>query len=357
MQLKRLAGSIVLLSSISAPASAAYLDDLGLDPFGYFHVYSLGDIGTAAAPYRSDFQGVTGAAGDVHTRNFTFYNLENREYTLHAGGSAFIENGTHTGSLDAGADALLRNVKWNGDVYLGGSLLSNTSSGWGTINGDVFAEGTIGSRYSSGGARIAGTAYTPLFDFLALNNYFLNASSMLGAMLATGDVTIRDDGVSDHLSVNVGSGDHVFSLTAEQMLRAHTFAITAPADAVIYINVNGEDADLDSITWQYLGGISAGNVIVNYTNASRLDLSGGNSVNILAPLADVFFSTGLVTGNLIAGGLFGGGQVNLGHFTGGIPETTTTPPSHSIPSPGTLPALLLGLLALVGAIQLRKFKD
>lgn len=42
-----------------------------LNPFTYFNVYSLNDIGSSGSSYHSDIQGTTGAAGNVHFSNFS----------------------------------------------------------------------------------------------------------------------------------------------------------------------------------------------------------------------------------------------------------------------------------------------
>jgi len=72
-------------------------------------------------------------------------------------------------------------------------------------------------------------------------------------------------------------------------------------------------------------------------HAADLLRTSANAVNILAPYAETVFSSGLVTGSLIVGGLQGGGQVNLGHFDGGPP----------VPEPGTLALLGAGACALI----------
>ncbi len=57
---------VVLFTALSATPAKAYSIN---DPFNYFNVYSLGNIDY----YNSDFQGTTGAAGNVTFNNFTLY--------------------------------------------------------------------------------------------------------------------------------------------------------------------------------------------------------------------------------------------------------------------------------------------
>ena len=111
-----------------------------IDPFKYFNVYSRGNIGDNA-PYRSDFQGTTGAGGNVSFSSFTLCGLDTANpYVLHAGGNVTITGGSHTGDIEAAGDMTIGSLTIKGDVYSGGTV---KNSGGGTIFGDVTAQGNI----------------------------------------------------------------------------------------------------------------------------------------------------------------------------------------------------------------------
>jgi hypothetical protein len=91
--------------------------------------------------------------------------------------------------------------------------------------------------------------------------------------------------------------------------------------------------------------LTSGDVLLNMPDASVLNLSGGNIVNILAPLANTTFSSGLLTGGLYVGSLNGAGQIDGGEFDG----LSKLPIANHFPSPepATLSLLAVGRLALL----------
>ena len=93
-----------------------WADDPMENPFGYFNVYSLGDIGSSSDKYHSDFQGVGGAAGDVFFSSFSLHGMESdSDYVLHTGGSATL-TGSYLKGVEIGGDAHLGNLNINGTV-------------------------------------------------------------------------------------------------------------------------------------------------------------------------------------------------------------------------------------------------
>ena len=312
----------------AAIAGASPMDD----PFGYFNVYSLGDIGSIQSPYGSDFQGVAGAAGNVCFSSFSLHgNDSTTGYSLHTGGSARL-TGAYSRSLEIGQDAQLGHLSVGGNLVAGGNV---TNFGGGTIAGNVIAEGDIllSGSMTVNGQRQSGVPFDPIAHHAPISQYFGRTSSEIGLMAPTGVVTET----WGQLSFAGASGVNVVSIDAARLRSAWGFTITAPEDATVFINVPDGAVDLDSTNWVYGGGISRDSVLLNMPNATDLDLSGANTVNILAPLADTCFPKGLITGSLIVGQLRGGGQVNLGHFTRGGP----------VPEPVTLTLLVLSLPVVI----------
>jgi len=324
-------GALLCVAVITVAAQADMVDN----PFGYFNVYSLADIGSQGSPYHNDFQGRAGAAGNVEFSSFALLNRPNQTgWALHVGNSARL-TGTYLGDIEAGGDVALGGVGISGSVIAGAYV---TQFGGGTVGGDVSAGlgVALDSTLTVYGDTLAGVQYAPAVDHQAVSEYFLNTSSLIGDMSSTGSYT-EDWG---HLTFVGSEGVNVVNVSAQDLLAAVKFTIDAPDGAIVYVNVPDADVTLDWTAWNYEGGIQAEDVLVNMPSAVHLELSSTNAVNILAPLAATNFESGLVAGALIVGDLQGGGQVDLGSFGHG----------SSIPEP----AGILLLAGCAGAAMLRR---
>lgn len=299
-----------------------------------FNVYSLGDIGTTGSGYGSDFQGAAGAAGNAYFTGFSLNDLNYDVidgYSLHTGGEVRISGSINNGGIDAGGNVAVNNASVFGNVTAGGNL---TGAG-GTIHGNATLGGQklVGPVVTVTGATSQFQPYTPLVDHGAISSTFATFSTTVGAMSAT----TAASNVFGQLQINAVSGVNVVSLTSAQLDAAWGVQINGPSDAMVYLNVTDAAVSFDSLVWSYAGGATAANALLNLAFADTLALSGGDHIiNLLAPFADVTFSSGLLTGNLIAGNLFGGGQVNHGSFNG---------PHIVIPEPATGALVLLGAAA------------
>lgn len=324
-----LSSALTLLLATTAQANPL------ADPFDYFNVYSLGSIN-----YRnSDFQGKAGAARGVTLNGFSLSVKNPNGYSLHAGGQVTLGSGTYYGTVEAGGATSLANATIKGSVLSGGKVV-NTAGG--RVNGDVQAAGSVNltQSYTVAGEKRDGVAYLPSVDHHALTDFFSDFSDAVAGMADSDTITSSYKA----LSVKATAGTNVFTIDAQALRSAYRFTINGPEEAMVYINVLGDGAAaLDSTNWFYRGGITAGDVLLNYgRQTTSLALNGGNNVNILAPFASTTFSCGLITGNLIVGDLSGRGQVNLGHFEHGRS-------AEPVPEPATLFLLATGLAGLVGA--------
>ncbi|MEW6220043.1 MAG: choice-of-anchor A family protein [Thermodesulfobacteriota bacterium] len=323
--------AVVMMASLGLAAAAGECSASGVNPFGYFNVYSLGGISQSGG----DYQGRAGAGGDVSMAHFSLNLLTPGGYALHAGGGATLGSGVYFGHVEAAGNVSLANATIQGDLRAGGNV-GNTAGG--TIWGDVQAAGsiTLDQHYTVFGSKQGGVSYSPAVDHGVLADYFTGFSGTVGGMSPTGSIA----SAYGTLSVVATSGVNVFALSEAALRAAHTFNVTGPADAVVYINVSGASASLDNTVWHYLGGLSPAEVLLNFPEATVLALSHANEVNLLAPLADTTFPSGLVTGNLVVGELSGGGQVNAGGFGHG-PNPVPVPASVLLLGSG-----LGGLLAI-----------
>ncbi len=303
-----------------------------INPFN-FNVYSLSDIGTSGSGYGSDFQGVAGAAGNAYFTNFSLNDLNQAQvvpgYSLTVGGDAIISGQINNGGIEAGSNVAINNTGVFGDVYAGGNL----SGIGGTVNGNATLGGTDNTTnaVTVTGTITQNTSYAASLNFNSINDYLTTFSTSINN---TADTTGYTNNYGE-LIINAASGDNYVTIDAAELNSAWGVTINGAADSVVYINVDGINVSLDSTTWTY-NGLTSGDVLLNYGEATDLSLSGGNIVNILAAFADVDFSYGHVDGNLIAGNLTGAGQVNLGGFEHGV-----------VPEPSSALALLAGSTAML----------
>jgi choice-of-anchor A domain-containing protein len=328
---KKIAATLGLAVAMGfAPSTAKAID---INPFD-FNVYSLGNIGTSGSPYGSDYQGTAGAAGNAYFSGFSLNDLNATQvvpgFSLVTGGDVTIAGQINNGGIQAGGNVVVNHSGIFGDIVAGGNL----SGPGGTVHGNVTLAGT---NNASGSLTITGsvtqnTSYVGSLNFAGINQYLTDFSANIGSQA---DTTSYVNNYGE-LVINAASGDNYITIDGSTLNSAWGVTITGASDSVVYINVDGTNVSLDSTNWSYNGGITAGDVLLNFADASTLNLSGGNTVNILAALADVNFSYGVVTGNLITGNLTGSGQVNLGGF------------EHSVvPEPSSVLALLAGSMAMM----------
>ena len=291
---------------------------------GDFNVYSLSGIGSAQSQYGSDIQGVVGAAEDAYFAGFTLTGLKTVDgKVLFSGRSVLLNGGDFNGGIDVNDNVVLQSFSTGGDVISGG----NVQATGGTISGSVRAAGSIDFFGASATGTVSpNTPHTSPINYNAMNDYFRDTSAEIAGWSNTGSITDNWGG----LSASVGSGMNVLSIDADTLKKAWGFTLTGPEDAVVYINVTGTDVTLDWLNWSFSGGIGASDVLLNYNEADAFALNMGGTTNILAPNANMTYSSGVWTGSIVAGYLEGGGQVNLGGFDH----------YHPIPEPASISILI-----------------
>ena len=299
----------LLLLSFAGHAEATYgVDDypstFGVDPFEYFNVYSLGNMGQSDNIYPTDIQGTIGVAGHAYL-GLGIGSQQTNEYSLHTGGDVFINEGSMYGKFDIGGNANIDHFAVNYDLHAGGNV---------TLGPDASVAANIYDVTDG---------YTPMFDYAALNQYYLDTSANIGGLAATATMSAPYSTVY----FNVSSGINVFEVDATDLYANYSrIVVDGPSDAVVYINATDISANLGwSLNWDFLNGASQDNVILNFENATTLTVKGGE-INVLAPKAVTYFPAGTITGNLIVGDLPDGWQVNDGSFD---PPTVVPEPISS----------------------------
>jgi len=116
---------------------------------------------------------------------------------------------------------------------------------------------------------------------------------------------------------------NVFDLNGNDLSAAWGMTIDVPNGAVVLVNISGT-----TINWHgglTVNGTAVNNILYNLYEATDLTIQGIDiRGSVLAPSADLNFTTGVVSGQVIVKSMSGAGQYNMGQFnnnlfTGNIP--------------------------------------
>lgn len=330
--------TIATIVTFTASAWASSGETLNIDPFGYFNVYTLGDMGRPGDYYPTDVEGTIGVAGNAYL-GLAIGTHQVNDHALHVGGNLNIKAGSMHGRIDVGGDISIQNYYINNVINAGGSvILANSTSGSGTES--VNAAGTVIKENPWSSINTAnGVTYTPMFDYAVLNQFFLDKSrtiSELSALYGSKKPTMP----YSTAYFDVQSGINVFEINATEFYAtARRAVVRGPADATVYINATDTDAHMGwSLNWDFEGGITQSNVLLNFPDTTNLRVTGGE-INVLAPKAETYFPGGAITGNLIVRDLPEGWQVNNASFSD---------PSPVVPEPSSAILFSSGMAALLG---------
>jgi len=260
-------------------------------------------------PFTTSHPASLGAAGDFNVVVFDDYtgglDIE--------GGVAVGGNASFTGfSIGAGLAG--------GDALVVGGDLSLTS---GTVGGDAFYGGTGTAAsdvtFANGGSFQSGTP----IDFVALAAELGDLSMDLATLFPTSVTQVAGDG---GLTLAGTDADlNVFTVSESEIEGATSLRIDAPSTSTVLVNVAGADLDFGNFQWT-LVGVSANQVLVNLYEATSADLSSVPvKGSLLAPIADMTFSAGDLSGTLVAKSLSGTVEVYDHPYTGVVAECPEEP--------------------------------
>lgn len=281
---------------------------------------------TASALPLSDYNLIL--SGDY---NFTGGEVEGRTLiggNLNASGQAPVfgtrlNSSPDIDSLTVAGDAAAQHIHLNGGsmVYGGNLNASVNKNGGGTVT------------------RQSGLDFSGVFQ--ALETGSLGYAGMSGNGAFVGDL-LEYTGTDSTAVFNVSAAD-IFAQNTALKLNAGS------AETVI-VNVSGSDIHIgggvnltNGFDVEGHGGVGARNILWNFHEALNINLDGLGSPkgSILAPFADVIGGNGQYDGSLAAKSYKGAREFHDYPF---IPPTTT------VPEPGTLALLILGL----GLVSLRR---
>ena len=156
-------------------------------------------------------------------------------------------------------------------------------------------------------------------DFDAAKSYLNNLSAIVASQPANGTYTFE---YKQLLMTGNDPYFNVFAVNGVDIAAANYVGVTVPNGSVVLINVSGEN-----VSWAYgfeVKGTAKNNVLINFFEAKKLSLKNIDITgSILAPKADVDFTTGVQNGQMICKSYTGRGQMNLSPFVGNIPFSTT----------------------------------
>ena len=237
-----------------------------------FNVFTCGN----ASVSNSDVEGRMAVAGDASLTNYSI-------------GSTLIPSNGSRDDLIAGT-----NLTFNtGQVYAGNAVYGTTAS----VNNVGLPSGSL-------------IQDTPL-DFTNDCTDLLTLSDDLCARPGT---NVAGSGTLQMSAAN--PSENVFYVTAANLANANGIQISAPAGAIVVINVTGSPAH-----FQYLGitinGTDRQHVLWNFCDAMQLTINGiAVEGSVLAPSTDVTFNNGQINGTLISRDLAGSGQSHNQPFQG-----------------------------------------
>lgn len=290
-----------------------------------FTVYSVGDISVQ----RSDYQGLTGTAGNLTASHFQFNSNPETCLALTTGQGTTIESSATNGNIESQGRTGLTFVGVHGNVSAKNLYLNSSH-----VSGHVFTP-SLKNIYSGLSGRRYKTA--PFHaEHSAIVAELLSESAKLAALPSNGFAKYH--GIE--LVIQLKPGSNVIALQNSEVLnKVQKIYIVGDAMASVIVNIPG---DVFKLKYQKVildNNILPGNIIWNFHQARSLHLSHthdpiyGMPGVVMAPYAQVEFHEALITGALYAGSIvtstmlpteLNAGQVN--RAVGGHREPLPIPP-------------------------------
>ncbi|MFL5349373.1 MAG: choice-of-anchor A family protein, partial [Hyalangium sp.] len=234
-----------------------------------YNLFLLGDytLGT-------DIQGKVAASGNITLNHFAVgagLPDSNTARTLVAGGNLTL---THGGV-------------W-GDAWYGGSYSADSTV--------TFARGSSAQG-------------TPI-NFAARGAALRELSSRLDSLPANGTTTLEPwGGIMLH---GTDPNVNVFQVPASAFSGAVLMSIDSPAGSLVVVNISGTAATFRGFGHSFSGGIDQHGVLYNFVNATEITAEGlGFWGTVLAPHADIHFSSGSFDGGIYAKSLTGNAEGHI----------------------------------------------
>lgn len=290
---------LFLISFLSVSKNNAYAADCEMLPQPQDYLVCSGSDLTY---HESDFQGPACAVGNVSVSNFALdskFSTNCNSWTV--GGNYTQENGSMDGTLTAGGDVTLNRTIASGKVKSGGNFYSHDA-------------------HVLGGTQPIDAAIAK--DNVKKSWQFFEDQSKIMAAKKANSKSKTSDGVTTFAA---HGNNQIFDIKSKDISETKVVKLDGTCSTPFIINVRGDDVVISKIDFQISPRLKTciGQIFFNFPDAKSIVLnkSGGGSATpdekalgvpgtILAPLAKLDFTDGLVTGGVFAGNIVGSGQVN-----------------------------------------------
>ncbi len=223
------------------------------------------------------------------------------------------------GKVAAGGDITLNNFAVG--AGLPATDIANTLVAGGNLtlsNGGVWGDASYGGSYSAGSSvtfpRGSASQGTPI-DFTVEGARLRLLSARLAGLAANGTTTRESWG-----GIMLRGTDpslNVFQVPASAFTGATLLYIEAPAGSLAVLNISGASATFTGFGPSFAGGIDQHGVLYNFVDATSINANGfGFWGTVLAPHADVSFSSGSFDGGFYARSLTGNAEGHINPLYG-----------------------------------------
>ncbi len=261
-------------------------------------------------------------------------------------GAALVGGNVSGNQMSVGQD-LTSHASSDISLRVGGTISAGLHMQKGSIAVKDSANVTGSVNWNGGGSVVVDPAIdiTPIWDDL------LSLSSALGNLPATGTLDHYHPSILNQKLFDAGSEPFsVINITTADLPSAAAFLEMNAADTLL-INVAGENVNWPGTNLSD-GGFdgwrdNASRIVWNFYEAETVHFDRSIYGSILAPLADMTFSSDIY-GTVVAQNLTMGAQIHLPTFEGEFP------PLFPIPEPSSLLALGTGLSILSLVLRRRR---
>jgi len=158
-----------------------------------------------------------------------------------------------------------------------------------------------------------------VINFAAAKSYLVDLSETIANYQVNGKDTLIYSSL--HLT-GMHPVVNIFKVDKATFNNSHEIFVSVPVGSTALINIEGDSLVFDG--GLVLSGADKYTTLFNFYEATKLQIIGIDvQGSVLAPKADVDFTTGQLSGQFIANSIVGQGQFNIAKFIGNVPSSST----------------------------------